>query len=170
MLRSRVVTPLVELLSLGITPEKLAISSALGFMLGSRPCPTLLSPAIPRHADCVVLGILFRYRLLVGVSGIFPIPGTTSAMCVVVTWLLALNPVAIQIVNLSTTPLQLLLIPRHDRQVNQSCACAGTAFSASETSFRAARFAGLGAQILQHAAPHDSIAAFIQAAPHSSTL
>ena len=117
-----------------------------------------------------MLWILFRYRLLVGGSGIFPIPGTTSAMCVVVTWLLALNPVAIQIVNLSTTPLQLLLIPRHDRQVSQSCACAGTAFSASETSFRAARFAGLGAQILQHAAPHDSIAAFIQAAPHSSTL
>ena len=45
MLRSRIVTPLVELLRRGITPEKLAISSALGFMLGSRPFAKSENPA-----------------------------------------------------------------------------------------------------------------------------
>src|SRR5580700_4931454 len=69
--------PIVELLRQGVTPEKMALSLALGVALG-----------------------------------VFPVLGTTTALCAVVALILRLNLPAIQIVNYFVYPLQIaLLVP-----------------------------------------------------------
>ena len=73
----RIAQPIVELLRQGVTPEKLALSLALGVALG-----------------------------------IFPVLGTTTALCALAALMLRLNLPAIQIVNYFVYPLQIaLLIP-----------------------------------------------------------
>ena len=75
--RRRMVRPIVELLRQGVTPEKLALSLALGVALG-----------------------------------VFPVLGTTTALCAIAALVLRLNLPAIQIVNYFVYPAQLgLLIP-----------------------------------------------------------
>lgn len=76
-LRRRIVRPIVELLRQGVTPEKMALSLALGVALG-----------------------------------VFPVLGTTTALCALAAFILRLNLPAIQIVNYFVYPLQIaLLIP-----------------------------------------------------------
>lgn len=75
--RRRIVRPIVELLRQGVTPEKMALSLALGVALG-----------------------------------VFPVLGTTTALCALAALILRLNLPAIQIVNYFVYPLQIaLLIP-----------------------------------------------------------
>ena len=75
--RRRVTRPIVELMRQGVTPEKMALSLALGTALG-----------------------------------VFPVLGTTTALCALVAFLWRLNLPAIQIVNYFVYPLQIaLLIP-----------------------------------------------------------
>jgi uncharacterized protein (DUF2062 family) len=75
--RRRVARPIIELLRQGVTPEKMALSLALGVALG-----------------------------------VFPVLGTTTALCALVAFLWRLNLPAIQIVNYFVYPLQIaLLIP-----------------------------------------------------------
>lgn len=73
--RRRIVWPIVELLRQGVTPEKLALSLALGVALG-----------------------------------VFPVMGTTTALCAIAALVLRLNLPAIQIVNYFVYPAQLALI------------------------------------------------------------
>jgi uncharacterized protein (DUF2062 family) len=76
-LRRRIARPIVELLRQGVTPEKMALSLALGVALG-----------------------------------VFPVLGTTTALCALLAFLWRLNLPAIQIVNYFVYPLQIaLLIP-----------------------------------------------------------
>ena len=76
-LRRRIARPIAELLRQGVTPEKMALSLALGVALG-----------------------------------VFPVLGTTTALCALVAFLWRLNLPAIQIVNYFVYPLQIaLLIP-----------------------------------------------------------
>jgi len=73
----RIARPIVELLRQGVTPEKMALSLALGVALG-----------------------------------VFPVLGTTTALCALVGFIWRLNLPAIQIVNYFVYPLQIaLLIP-----------------------------------------------------------
>jgi len=73
----RIARPILELLGQGITPEKMALSVALGVALG-----------------------------------VFPVLGTTTALCALAALILRLNLPAIQIVNYFVYPLQIaLLIP-----------------------------------------------------------
>lgn len=75
--RRRIARPIAELLRQGVTPEKMALSLALGVALG-----------------------------------VFPVLGTTTALCALVAFLWRLNLPAIQIVNYFVYPLQIaLLIP-----------------------------------------------------------
>ena len=75
--RRRVARPIVELLRQGVTPEKMALSLALGAVLG-----------------------------------VFPVLGTTTALCALMAFIWRLNLPAIQIVNYFVYPLQIaLLIP-----------------------------------------------------------
>jgi uncharacterized protein (DUF2062 family) len=75
--RRRMVRPIVALLRQGVTPEKMALSLALGIALG-----------------------------------VFPVLGTTTALCALVAFMWRLNLPAIQIVNYLAYPLQIaLLIP-----------------------------------------------------------
>jgi len=75
--RRRIARPILELLRQGVTPEKMALS--------------------------VALGVAF---------GVFPVLGTTTALCTLAALLLRLNLPAIQIVNYFVYPLQIaLLIP-----------------------------------------------------------
>ena len=75
--RRRIARPIVELLRQGVTPEKIALSLALGVALG-----------------------------------VFPVLGTTTALCALAAFVLRLNLPAIQIVNYFVYPLQIaLLIP-----------------------------------------------------------
>ncbi len=77
LLRRRIARPVIELLSQGVTPEKMALSLALGLALG-----------------------------------VFPVLGTTTAICALVAFVWRLNLPAIQIVNYFVYPLQIaLLIP-----------------------------------------------------------
>jgi uncharacterized protein (DUF2062 family) len=76
-LHRRMVRPLLDLLRQGVTPEKIALSVALGITLG-----------------------------------VFPLLGSTTALCAVAAFVLHLNLPAIQIVNYFVYPLQIaLLIP-----------------------------------------------------------
>jgi hypothetical protein len=73
----RIARPIVELLRQGVTPEKMALSLALGVALG-----------------------------------VFPVVGSTTALCALVAFIWRLNLPAIQIVNYFVYPLQIaLLIP-----------------------------------------------------------
>lgn len=73
----KVAAPIIDLLRQGITPEKIALSLAIGICLG-----------------------------------VFPIVGTTTALCTLVAIVFRLNLPAIQLVNYLVYPLQLaLLIP-----------------------------------------------------------
>ena len=75
--RRRLARPIIELLRQGVTPEKMALSLALGVALG-----------------------------------VFPVLGTTTALCALVAFIWRLNLPAIQIVNYFVYPLQIaLLIP-----------------------------------------------------------
>jgi uncharacterized protein (DUF2062 family) len=75
--RRRIARPIVELLGQGVTPEKMALSLALGVALG-----------------------------------VFPVLGTTTALCALVAFIWRLNLPAIQIANYFVYPLQIaLLIP-----------------------------------------------------------
>jgi uncharacterized protein (DUF2062 family) len=75
--RRRFARPIIELLRQGVTPEKLALSLALGTALG-----------------------------------VFPVLGTTTALCAIAALILRLNLPAIQLVNYFVYPAQLaLLIP-----------------------------------------------------------
>ena len=75
--RRRMARPIVELLRQGVTPEKMALSLALGVALG-----------------------------------VFPVLGTTTALCALAAFIWRLNLPAIQIVNYFVYPLQIaLLIP-----------------------------------------------------------
>jgi uncharacterized protein (DUF2062 family) len=76
-LHRRMVRPLLDLLRQGVTPEKIALSVALGITLG-----------------------------------VFPLLGSTTALCAAAAFVLHLNLPAIQIVNYFVYPLQIaLLIP-----------------------------------------------------------
>jgi uncharacterized protein (DUF2062 family) len=73
----RLIRPIVDLLRQGVTPEKIALSVALGAALG-----------------------------------VFPVLGSTTALCALAALLLRLNLPAIQLVNYFVYPLQIaLLIP-----------------------------------------------------------
>jgi uncharacterized protein (DUF2062 family) len=73
----RIRRPIADLLRQGVTPEKMALSLALGMALG-----------------------------------VFPVLGTTTALCALVAFLWRLNLPAIQIVNYFVYPLQIaLLVP-----------------------------------------------------------
>lgn len=73
----RIRRPITELLRQGVTPEKMALSLALGVALG-----------------------------------VFPVLGTTTALCAVAAFAWRLNLPAIQVVNYFVYPLQIaLLIP-----------------------------------------------------------
>ena len=75
--RRRIARPIVELMRQGVTPEKMAMSLALGAALG-----------------------------------VFPVLGTTTALCALAAFIWRLNLPAIQIVNYFVYPLQIaLLIP-----------------------------------------------------------
>jgi uncharacterized protein (DUF2062 family) len=73
--RRRIVQPIVELLRQGVTPEKMALSLALGVALG-----------------------------------VFPVLGTTTALCALAAFMWRLNLPAIQIVNYFVYPLQIMLL------------------------------------------------------------
>jgi uncharacterized protein (DUF2062 family) len=73
--RGRIARPIVELLHQGVTPEKMALSLALGVALG-----------------------------------VFPVLGTTTALCALAALILRLNLPAIQIINYFVYPLQIVLI------------------------------------------------------------
>lgn len=74
---SKLVVPIIDLLRQGITPERIALSLAIGI--------------------CV---------------GVFPLLGTTTALCTLAAILFRLNLPAVQLVNYLVYPLQLaLLIP-----------------------------------------------------------
>jgi uncharacterized protein (DUF2062 family) len=73
--RRRIARPIVELLRQGVTPEKMALSLALGVALG-----------------------------------VFPVLGTTTALCALAAFAWRLNLPAIQIVNYFVYPLQIALI------------------------------------------------------------
>ncbi len=73
--RRRIARPIVELLRQGVTPEKMALSLALGVALG-----------------------------------VFPVLGTTTALCALVAFIWRLNLPAIQIVNYFVYPLQIALM------------------------------------------------------------
>ena len=73
--RRRITRPVVELLRQGVTPEKMALSLALGLALG-----------------------------------VFPVLGTTTALCALVAFVWRLNLPAIQFVNYFVYPLQIALI------------------------------------------------------------
>lgn len=73
--RRRIVRPIVELLRQGVTPEKMALSVALGVALG-----------------------------------VFPVLGTTTALCALVAFAWRLNLPAIQIANYFVYPFQIALI------------------------------------------------------------
>lgn len=73
--RRRIARPILDSLRQGVTPEKLALSIALGAALG-----------------------------------VFPLPGTTTALCALAALLFRLNLPAIQIVNYSVYPAQLALL------------------------------------------------------------
>ena len=73
--RRRIARPIAELLRQGVTPEKMALSLALGMALG-----------------------------------VFPVLGTTTALCALVAFLWRLNLPAIQIVNYFVYPLQIVLL------------------------------------------------------------
>jgi uncharacterized protein (DUF2062 family) len=73
----KLVRPLVDLLRQGVSPEKIALSVALGVTLG-----------------------------------VFPVLGSTTALCALAAFALQLNLPAIQLVNYFVYPLQIaLLIP-----------------------------------------------------------
>jgi uncharacterized protein (DUF2062 family) len=73
----RLVRPILDLLRQGVTPEKIALSIALGVALG-----------------------------------VFPVLGSTTALCALAALVLRLNLPAIQVVNYFVYPLQIaLLIP-----------------------------------------------------------
>ena len=73
----KLVVPIIDLLRQGITPEKIALSLAIGICLG-----------------------------------VFPVVGTTTALCTLAAIVFRLNLPAIQLVNYLVYPLQLaLLIP-----------------------------------------------------------
>jgi uncharacterized protein (DUF2062 family) len=74
-LRRKVMTPLLDLLRQGVTPEKIALAIAVGCVLG-----------------------------------VFPMLGTTTALCAAAAALLRLNLPLIQIVNAVVYPLQLILL------------------------------------------------------------
>jgi uncharacterized protein (DUF2062 family) len=77
LFQRKLVRPIVDLLQQGVTPEKLALSLALGAALG-----------------------------------IFPVIGSTTALCAIAALALRLNLPAIQIVNYFMYPAQIaLLIP-----------------------------------------------------------
>ncbi len=77
LFKRRLVRPIVELLKQGVTPEKIALSIALGAALG-----------------------------------VFPVIGSTTALCAIAAIVLRLNLPAIQIVNYSMYPAQIaLLVP-----------------------------------------------------------
>lgn len=71
-LQTRVVTPMVNILKSGATPEGIALSLAFGFT-----------------------------------GGLFPVPATTTVMCVIFVFLFKLNIGAVQIANLLMTPVNL---------------------------------------------------------------
>lgn len=73
--RRRMARPILDLLRQGVTPEKLALSLALGVAIG-----------------------------------VFPLFGTTTALCALVAFAWRLNLPAIQIVNYFVYPLQIALI------------------------------------------------------------
>jgi uncharacterized protein (DUF2062 family) len=73
--RTRVLSPLVEQMRLGITPEKIALTIASGVALG-----------------------------------VFPLPGTTMALCFVFAFALRLNQPVIHLTNYLVYPLQIPLI------------------------------------------------------------
>lgn len=73
--RRRIARPIVDLLRQGVTPEKMALSLALGVALG-----------------------------------VFPVLGTTTALCALVAFIWRLNLPAIQIVNYFVYPLQIVLL------------------------------------------------------------
>jgi uncharacterized protein (DUF2062 family) len=73
--RRRIARPIVELLRQGATPEKMALSLALGMALG-----------------------------------VFPVLGTTTAICALVAFVWRLNLPAIQIANYFVYPLQVVLL------------------------------------------------------------
>ncbi len=76
-LQRRLVKPILDLLRQGGTPEKIALSITLGFVLG-----------------------------------VFPVLGSTTALCALAALVLRLNLPAIQIINYFVYPLQIaLLIP-----------------------------------------------------------
>lgn len=76
-LQRRLVRPILDLLRQGVTPEKIALSVALGVALG-----------------------------------VFPVLGSTTALCALAALVLRLNLPAIQIVNYFVYPLQIaLLVP-----------------------------------------------------------
>jgi uncharacterized protein (DUF2062 family) len=75
LVRRRIVDPLVALLRQGITPERLALSLAVGAAVG-----------------------------------VFPVLGTTTALCAAIALALRLNIVAIQVANYAVYPLQLVLL------------------------------------------------------------
>jgi uncharacterized protein (DUF2062 family) len=103
--RRRIVQPIVESLRQGVTPEKMALSLALGVALG-----------------------------------VFPVLGTTTALCALAAFMWRLNLPAIQIVNYFLYPLQIMLLVPF--------------FRAGETLFRAPYLPLSIAQIL--AAVHTS--------------
>src|SRR5713226_7341076 len=75
--KRRLVRPILDLLRQGVTPEKIALSIALGVALG-----------------------------------VFPVLGSTTALCALAALVLRLNLPAIQVVNYFVYPLQIaLLIP-----------------------------------------------------------
>lgn len=73
--RVKIAHPLIGLLKQGLTPQKLALSIALGFILG-----------------------------------IFPVLGVTTSLCILATVVFKLNTPAIQLLNFSVYPLQLILL------------------------------------------------------------
>jgi uncharacterized protein (DUF2062 family) len=73
--RRRIVRPVVDLLRQGVTPEKMALSLALGVALG-----------------------------------VFPVLGTTTALCALAAFIWRLNLPVIQIVNYFVYPLQIVLL------------------------------------------------------------
>jgi uncharacterized protein (DUF2062 family) len=74
-LHRKLLRPLLDLLRQGVTPEKLALSVALGLVLG-----------------------------------VFPVLGSTTALCALAALTLRLNLPAIQIINYFVYPLQLALL------------------------------------------------------------
>src|SRR5262245_5605129 len=73
--RRRFVDPVVRLLRQGSSPKEIAVSLALGAVIGA-----------------------------------FPVLGTTTAICLLVSWRFRLNIVAMQIPNYVVYPIQLALI------------------------------------------------------------